>query len=291
MSGRRYLYRRSPPGFAGLSTLPAHSRGAIPTLIDNTNLVVGVLDQGQLGSCELNSWAQAIRAQEIVQAATDLAGESGCTFDEALVTIMRSPPELAARLAMYFAAQAYGGYAGQGDTGTTSQDVMTALSMFGYCRESEVPYVDSENAIDPGALLEQVKRLAFDQRFTETARVDSDMMTADEADTAIANALAGRHLVAYATDVDQAFENLTPGKIWPGPTGQSLGGHCVTIVARGPANKLSKHTTSTAIVYKILNSWSAEWDEGGYLLMSVGALRDRYDACVVVQTPTFSGTV
>jgi C1A family cysteine protease len=192
---------------------------------------------------------------------------------------------------MYFASQAVGGYTGQGDTGTCSHDVANALAQVGYCPESAYPYVDDSSKIDPGAMLEQLKRLAYDQRFQSTARVDSDTMSVAQCDSAVASALNAGYLLPFAIDVDSAFENLLPGQIWPGPRGQILGGHCTTIVGRGPANKLCRYTSSTEIVLKILNSWGPSFCDAGYYLMSLQALASRYDIYCASKTPAYSGTV
>lgn len=252
--------------------MPRMRAMAVPTLVDNTPLVVQVLDQGPEGSCVLNGWAEAIQSEMWRE-----AGRSD------------PPPELPSRQFMYFAARAIDGSGPTDDVGTCSASAAQALALYGFCRESDWRYIAGE--LDPGSRLEALKKAAYDQRFHATARVDSDTMSVAECDAAIASALTAGYLLPYATDVDTMFENLMPGQIWPGPRGRSLGGHCTTIVGRGPANQLCRYTQSTEIVLKILNSWGLSFCDSGYYLMAVGALSQRYDVYAATRTPTYSDEV
>lgn len=279
MTDRVYNHKPSPPGARGTCELEAMPRmragmGARAAVIDNTALVVQVLRQGSLGSCELNGWGEAIQSE--------MWREAGKPEE---------PPELPSRLGMYLAAQIMGGYFGQGDTGTCSYDVARAASEFGFCPESQYPYQDDPASLEPGTFMEQLKRLCYDQRFESVARVDSDGMSVYDCDAAVARALGAGYLLPFAIDVDVAFENLMPGEIWPGPRTAIKGGHCTTIVGRGPASALCPFTESSEVVLKMLNSWGTEWCSGGYYLMRIDALARRYDIWAATKTPTYSGTV
>ena len=259
--------------------------------LDNTGLIVSVLNQGGLGSCELNGWDNSLRASECVQLATAMAAKTGMPFQQALIEVLKAPPELASRLAMYFGAQAVGGYVGKGDTGTCSADVMLSFSQIGFCRESAYPYTDDVTKIDPGNRLEEIKRLSYDQRFDATARIDSDSMSVATCEAAIRQALAALYVLPYAGPVDTSFENLRAGEIWRGCVGKVLGGHCTDIVGIGPANELSPYATSSEVVLKFVNSWSEGYADGGFYLVALSALVERYDICATYAAPLDSGTV
>jgi len=269
----KYKHKRSPPGSTGqveLHRMPMmgpFGLTAVP-LIDNTPLVVSVLNQGAEGSCELNGWAEAIQSQ--------------------MARLEDDTPELPSRQFLYYCCRAVDGSPAAADTGTCSTTVATVLATYGFPPESAWPYIAGD--LDPSTKFEELKRLAYDQRTPWTARVDADGQSLPACEQAVKGALQAGYLLPFAIDVDQAFEDLRPGQIWPGPTGEVLGGHCTTIVGYGPANELCKHTLDTTTCYKVLNSWGINWCDGGYYLMSPAALSKRYDIYCTTRVPLYSGT-
>jgi hypothetical protein len=291
-------HRPSPPGskgtheLRGMPRVPAIRNVATSSSTENRKLVVEVLDQGGLGSCELNAAAQALRIEQVLQATNALMVDSsetslGLTFEQALAEVKKAPPPLASRLFWYLASQACGGYLGQGDTGTCSCDVASAAANVGIVREGEYPYSDDESRIDPGTKLEALKRLAWDNRCSAVARVDADDMTPAEAQNAFSAALRSQYAIVYATDVTERFTNLMPGEVWQGPSdgSRNRGGHAFTIVDEGPAYALSKHSSSAELCYLVLNSWGQWWCEGGFCLMSQSAVSYRYDGYIISTAP------
>lgn len=295
---RPLKHRPSPPGSRGpveLRHMPRIRRARVsagPVLHNNDDLIIEVLDQGQLGSCELNGWDNGLRSAQTLQLATAMATQLGILFADALVRVKDAPPELAARLFMYFCAQAVGGYLGQGDTGTTSADVAEALASVGFCRESLDPYRDDPNAIDPNDRMVALQAHAYDQRFHGIARIDEDGMSPYDRASVMDQSLAGRYVVIYATPWDITASEIQPGQIWRGCLGQILGGHCVDVVAVGPANMLMPgDTTSTEECYLVLNSWGTSFCRNGRFLMAKEALRWQYDGYIVGNVPQFSDQV
>jgi hypothetical protein len=294
---RKYGYRRSPPGSRGTHTLAETVHGHVRASADQTptnnrRTIVDILNQFGLGSCELNAAVQLFRMRQIIEQAQAYASAAGVSFEVALTKVMELPPALAARLFWYLAAQSVGGYAGQGDTGTCSADVTAALALVGVPKESDNPYTDDSTKIDPGTLLEALKRLAADQRCDRTARVDADDMPLEACKSATALALTSQFPILLAMPVTSKFENLMPGEVWAGPAdgSQVVGGHGVTLVDQGPASELSQYATSREFAYLICNSWGDAWCDGGLCLMAPTGLDHRYDEYIFKGVPQWSGT-
>jgi hypothetical protein len=129
------------------------------------------------------------------------------------------------------------------DAGTQIHYALSAAHTIGVCAESAWTW-------DEGAVNEQptwgVVRASADQRIVgDYARLDG---TADE----IRGAIAAEHPVVFGQiGLDQAFEDLSSGAIWPGRTGPSLGNHAMVAIGYDPD---SVH---------VLSSWGKGWADGG----------------------------
>lgn len=211
----------------------ATKRVAAPARTDLRDLVVEILDQGQIGSCVANAWMQAVRMSH---------KRHGVQH-----------PELGSRLWGYYLARAFD-HLTQDDSGTELRLLAKVLSKYGYCPESFWPYSDdSRFRLQPPA---SAYREAFDQvhpteyrRITETGNARLE---------AIKQAIAQGLPVVFGTPVSRAF---TYGEIGTAPLNPPLdseisGGHAMTIVGYEPGRWL------------ILNSWGIGFGDAGYCWFS-----------------------
>lgn len=301
MSDRIYGARRSPEGSRGtreLQHLPgmrrAHAIAGATKATNNRQTIVEILDQGGLGSCELNATAQHWRMDQVRTLALALAASTGITFEAAVIEVKKLPPELISRLFAYMGAQACGGYLGRGDTGTCTYDVAQAAATIGFMRESEYPYSDDESRIDPGTKLEACKRLAWDQRTSATVRVDADSMPVDACQAECSKAIRAGYSIIHASDFTEKAENLMPGEIWYPSTDHSevMGGHAYLVVDEGPAKELCPYSDSNELAWLCANSWGSTWCFGGLFLVNPPSfVAKRYDDWIFTQAPLDSGTV
>jgi C1A family cysteine protease len=195
-----------------------------------------VYDQGDMGSCVLNS---TCGAANIVLAV------------EGLSTTMLS------RLFLYWQCRLQMGTTTQ-DSGTYTHLAVDRVGNIGVCEESIWPYADSNltNSPTPDTYPE-----ASDNKFTAWFNIDAlapdggtDRLTQME------TAIRSNHPVIYGSPVSSAIQNYQPGQILTIPDSSDIiGGHstCFTGV----------HYVDGARVWVVRNSWGAAWGNSGYFLM------------------------
>lgn len=229
-----------------------------PPSADNRNLIAGVLDQGNLGSCVANAGFQAIRANHIKQ---------GVALDQA---------RLGSRLFGYYVSRAYHHDTGR-DTGTHLRTFFQALNKFGWPPEEVWPYED---------VFKNFKRMpptkafmaAFDQKSPTTYRRIYD--TGSERVDAVKRALAKGLLVVFGTDVGVPFLNLKDDhQPLPPPIDDTIaGGHAMCIVGYDGDN------------FDVVNSWGTGWGSSGWCRFSADYLTwgSTRDIWIVEHAPRYS---
>lgn len=229
----------APKGPSDKPDLPAAPRltmAAPPARASCLDLVLGILDQGQLGSCTANATAQALRAAQVREAAS--AGPR-----------LVNPP-LASRLWLYYLARAYD-HDTANDDGAQIRNVFAAAVKFGFPPESVWPYSDDAS---PGAAFSRLPgpdafRAAYDMRApTVYRRIDS---TGQARIDDIKRAIASRFLVVFGTPVSNAFcADQLSGPMLP-PDGDIAGGHALCVAGYD------------GDVFDVVNSWGTGWGKGG----------------------------
>lgn len=243
--------------------LPMLADQVLPASVSNDDLLPIVLDQGQQGSCTGHGCGAAIwAAQNRVQ------------LSAGLPTVDRPSPAW-----LYFVARVLDGDS-TADNGSSPASVFHGAGQLGFVSNTQLPYSDAV-LVPPQDQIPELERLAFDQRLlTGTARLTS---TGAKRVTDVQDALSARHLVAFGTDVDAAFEDLGPGDVWPGVTGRVLGGHCMCLTGY--------RTVNGRLQFMVRNSWGPGWCDGGSCSVDQGALAGCDDLWIVSAAPEWSGTV
>jgi hypothetical protein len=209
------------------------------------------LDQGDLGSCTGNASALAIQV------------EMGRALPKEPL------PELPSRLFLYYNARQKEGTEHE-DSGAMISDIFDAAAHLGFPRESAWSY---PNPKDSRALLNKatqrpdwmVYSRAADQRIVKGVYrlATSGQELADD----IARAIAAGQVVVWGTDLDQAFEDLGPGDVWPGVTGPAIGGHAMVLH--------EYRTVHVARQYRTRSSWD-EWCDGGSAWIAQAAVTSQH---------------
>lgn len=201
----------------------------------NRGLILGVLDQGHLGSCVFNAVTQVLRASHVKQGVAN--------------------PELASRLALYYLARATVGESDV-DAGSHIRLAFQTINRFGFCPESAWPYTD-EGVMWKTPPSKDTYRRSFDQKAMGPTPYFRIYDEGDARITAIMQALAAGRPVAFGTDVSDAFCANDFGVVPVGiPTGTIAGGHAMTIV------DYDRRSGST--VFDVVNSWGTGWGAGGF---------------------------
>ena len=242
--------------------------GVVPApKVDLSNLVSQILDQGALGSCTCNSWAQVVHAA-MVSAGLD-----------------PSTPYFS-RLFAYFCARLEDGNQAQ-DTGTQNCTVADALCRMGFPAESVWPYDVSQFAVQPS---QQAVWAAFDQRAkidTNYHRIDTVPTGGDEILTIMRQNLTAGFLFNFGGPVTNAFcageIGTTPDNPVVPPTGDIAGGHSMAVVGAD--------WTLARPVFKVINSWGLGYGDNGYCFFdpsyfTQGCAQDMWTCRLA---PRFSG--
>lgn len=218
-------------------------------------LVLDVLDQGQLGSCVANATLQAVRMRHVAQGVAN--------------------PRLGSRLMSYYLARCADG-AQVYDAGTYNRRLFEMLNKFGFCAEEIWPYSDLDTGMptDPYRLMPSTKAFhdAFDQRSpTIYRRIDSvDDQLIEDLKLAISNGFP----VPFGCDVNVAFTtgNFNPKQALPAPT-ISAGGHAMIYVGY------------SGDVFEVLNSWSADFGDNGFIYFTPEYVMTTRDQWQVEHSP------
>ena len=202
-------------------------------------------DQGELGSC------------------TGFA--FGCAINS-----MHGAGLVTAPLALYYDFRTESGFQADQDSGAFMEPAVAALVKFGAGSESAWEYPDPT----PGNFAErpswEYKRQALDHRVTKHYRAT----TAVQAKTAISNGLPV--VVAFNVPMSFLVKTKVTG-VWVDEGGPAQGGHAVCIMGYDD----EKHGGS----FRIQNSWSADWGEGGFFWLPYDAYEgSRWWDGIVLQT-------
>jgi C1A family cysteine protease len=265
---RRYGWIPDPPKAKDYSAR-AHGRldrvlaGALPPKASNRDLILNILDQGQLGACTANAVAQAVRA--------------------AMVRMSVVNPRLLARLFPYFYARSENGGDVTQDSGTWLRAIFDVLSKLGFTAEEFWPYSDSTTGNPPPfatAPPADVLRRAYDQRgnigyYKITSTGDQRI---DDVKTAIAN----RYCVAFGTIVGSAFESYQAGGSPLPPPADQLGGHALCAA--------EYDETGSIPYFNIVNSWGALFGNAGWAPFTYDYITwsQTSDLWIVETAPVFS---
>lgn len=246
-------YKPSPPDAVGLGH-PHHLLGATPLPSSAEAPTPPVIDQGQTSSCTGNSTAVAIQAAQ----------------SKALGLPAGQWSELPSRLQLYYDARAIENNTGA-DDGAAISDIFDAARVVGVCPESQWPFctLDADGTpTNPQVITTQpdaeAYRAAADQKIVSGAyRITSEGVQRVQD---IKAAIAAGHLVVWGTRLDQAFEELQPGDVWPGVTGADIGGHAMFLHAYAPYASGTKFASRS--------SWGPDFADNGSAWVSDAAIID-----------------
>jgi C1A family cysteine protease len=251
----RYGYKPSPPDKIGMGH-PHHLLGAVPTPPSASvrDKIVEVLDQQDTSSCVAHATTQQVRTALAIQG-------------------IISPP-LPSRLFVYFGARAEYGEQ-KSDDGTYIHAAYEAMRDMGFPSEDAWPFSDDPKLVNELPPWSAFRRAADQRWLAGNYRI---LTTGTQRVQDVKSALAAGHPVTWGTDLDQAFEDLIPGQVWPGVTGAIIGGHAILIVGYATG------------YFEVCNSWGAGWCDGGFCRVSEAAIASpkASDFWVATVAPTYS---
>ncbi len=234
--GRFYGWQPSPPDFRDVMYVPNMvMRGPLPPIVELDIPDLGapfspVWNQGGIGSCGPHSVAADLLFAQFKQ-------------DARRVAVMPS------RLFIYWTTRQLMGTVGQ-DSGVQNRLMMKALAQFGWCDESRHPYSDSRQA-----MLARPSPECFEQAAT---RKITQYLSVPQNLTAMKTCLADGDPFVVGFSVYESFESLavtSTGRIpMPSINERQIGGHDVLAVGYSDALQ----------AFRIRNSYSPEWGQGGY---------------------------
>jgi hypothetical protein len=247
------------------------SSAGLPNEASLRDQVLGVLDQGLLGSCVANAGMQAIRMAHVRQGVKN--------------------PKLGSRLFGYFFARAYD-HMTKEDGGTEIRLFYQALNKFGFPPEEIWGYDDApvgENG-EPGKFATLPSALAVRAAYDQHAPSVYRRLNGTGASLVemIKTALAvGKQPVEFGTLVTKAYTNddLGPSGIVdvPSPDAEIAGGHAQLVTGY---RVLSTGRT----IFEVLGSWGSSFAEDGFCWYTEDYLTwaSTTDLWVVDHTPLFS---
>lgn len=206
--------------------------------LDEDPAMPEVYDQGQLGSCTANALAAAVEFQTACQGA---------------------PSPMPSRLFVYYNERLVEGTTAY-DAGAQIRDGIKSLAADGVCDEAVWPYaVDAFDDRPPA----EAYAAAQNHRVTRYERVRRD-------DRYWRHALANRRPVTFGFTVYESFEDGDfRGGVMPAPAADErvLGGHAVLAVGYD--------RIGGELHWRVRNSWSAGWGDGGYFWMPASYTAQR----------------
>lgn len=221
--------------------------------------IISVLNQGGMGSCTANAFAQAARVSMLHQGA-------------------KNPP-LGSRLFLYYLARAYD-HDTNNDDGTFLRNICQAAVKFGLPPEQYWPYDDLTEG-DKAPFRNMPKFDAFSKAFdrhvgTVYNRIDSSgVARLDD----IRRAIAAGHCVIFGTQVSTDFASgrLGSGPILPPINKPIAGGHALCIAEYDETS------------FGIVNSWGIDWGNMGWCKFSPDYLSwaESDDFWIINVTPKF----
>jgi C1A family cysteine protease len=210
---------------------------ALPRMVDLSQQMPPVEDQGRLGSCTGNAIAGALEFLE------------GKTPDKQFFDV--------SRLFIYYQERVIEGTV-LWDEGAMIRDGVKACAKVGYCTEEKWPYMISKFDRKPprAAYADAAKR-----KITEYLRAS----TLDDFKAALASGFP----VVFGFSVYKSFESAqvaqTGDVSMPSGNDAMLGGHAVLMVG---------YDDDTGRV-RVRNSWGTDWGDKGYFTMPYEYVADR----------------
>ncbi len=147
------------------------------------------------------------------------------------------------------------------DAGCLPRDAMIALQALGYVAEEDMPFSEADVNKEPSW---DVTQRAAVSRVDGFYRIGGDGQARCDA---IAEALSNKHPVVFGMEVDQAYEDMNAGDVYPGLTGKSLGGHMQCLVGFDTMQSGDR-------VFQLVNSWGGSWCDSGFADLSEKAMGD-----------------
>jgi C1A family cysteine protease len=244
MQARQYKLKRSPPDardHVHVHALAPPPHGAeLPKKVDLRAEMPGVLDQGSLGSCASNAASNCLRhLMRKERAAREFQPSRLYLYWNTRVNVERSP-------------------AGE-DTGVCIRDVCKAVQRYHACDEAVWPYVIDRFGDAPPLAAYKDADLHRELRY---ASVPQSL-------PALRRTLAGGFPVVVGIQVYDSFESAAVARTGDVPlpdrsAEQCLGGHAVLVVGYDDARA----------EFLVMNSWGADWGQGGYFTLPYAYLLD-----------------
>ena len=200
---------------------------SFPQAVDVSSIIPEVVDQGNAGSCTGNAGAMSGLHQSRLQ----------------------NREIMPSRLMLYFGARELEGSTDT-DAGAYIRDIFKAWSKKGVCPESMWPYDESKVLTMPNEAAYEAGKSTLAEAY-----VSLNNRVIEELKTCLA---MGRPFV-FGFTVYEKFMYGQWASLMPMPkSGEAiLGGHAVTCVGYDDARQ----------AFRIKNSWSTDWKDGGYFWM------------------------
>jgi len=204
-------------------------RIVVPAVVDWTQYMPPVYDQGRLGSCTGNAVAACVEYALIKQKATVF---------------------IPSRLFIYYNERVLEGSVND-DAGAEIRDGIKAVSQWGVCPETDWPYDVSKFAVKPS-----------DKAYQDATKdVVTNYKSVPQNLGAMQVVLAGGYPIVFGFTVYESFESqyvASTGNVpMPGANEQPIGGHAVVLVGYDAHQK----------IFHVRNSWGSSWGNKGYFQM------------------------
>jgi C1A family cysteine protease len=215
----------------------------VPTKADLSTVIPTIYDQGKVGSCTGNAIAAAIEYDQITQ--------------NKLLDFIPS------RLFIYYNERMMEGTINQ-DCGACIRDGIKAVNVYGACKETIWPYIESQFATKP---IDQAYQDALLHKSIEYSSLNGTNINELKA------CIAQGHPFVFGFQVYQYFESeeMSKGGIlrMPQPGEGHCGGHAVTSVGYSDEKQ----------AFLIRNSWGPKWGINGHFWMPYSYITNPNLAC------------
>lgn len=249
------------------SETPMLSATPLPPAVNRRDLIVDILDQGDLGSCVANAGFQAIRASHVRQGVAN--------------------PVLGSRLWGYYLARA-AHHETQIDGGTYLRSFFEVLNKLGFPPEEVWPYSDSklpamlridwlELQEGDAPFTQMPSTEAFDQAIDQRAPTIYRRISSEgyERVLDVKRAIANGYLPVFGCRVGQSFVTgeFNPALPLSPPRADDVGGHAMLAVGYDGDR------------FEICNSWGEGFGIDGYVLHSADYVVEWQDIWTVEHAP------
>lgn len=218
----------------------------LPSSIDLSSQMPPVGNQGRQNSCV--AWATGYAIKSYLLKNKGQSTEYDPPFAGGKGNFVFSP------------AFIYNQQNGGEDKGLYYYKTMEFLKSNGVAPWSSMPYTDKDYLSQP---TQESKQEALKYKIKSFSRLN--FKNPDE----IKRVLAGKNVVMVGMIIDDAFYKLKGATVYDANSGQSYGGHAMTIVGYDD-NKKSKSGKKGA--FKLQNSWGTNWGDNGFGWVSYSML-------------------